>query len=263
MPVKPKTPDELMIMREAGRITALALQAVRDAIRPGVSTLELDAIAEDVIRRHDAIPAFLGYPPGSRNPFPATITASVNEELVHGIPSADRVLREGDIISIDCGAVYNGYVGDAAFTVGVGAVSEVAQRLLHVTETALYKGIEAARAGQQTSDVSRTIQAYVESHGFNVAREYTGHGVGRTMHEEPQVPNWWPSGRRRSRHFRSEPLVPGITFALEPMVMAGKPLTKTLDDQWTVVTRDGSLCAHYEHTIAITPDGPPMILTRV
>lgn len=261
MPVQPKTPEELLIMREAGRITALALQAVREAIRPGVNTLELDAIAEDVIRKHNAIPAFLGYPPGSKNPFPATITASINTELVHGIPREDRVLREGDIVSIDCGAVYQGYVGDSAFTAPVGEISEQAQRLLEVTEQALYKGIDAARAGKQTSDVSRTIQKFVEGHGFNVAREYTGHGVGRSMHEDPQVPNWWPASRKRSRHFRSETLVPGITFALEPMVMVGNPATRTLDDAWTVVIRDGSLSAHFEHTIAITPEGPPLILT--
>lgn len=261
MPVIPKTPDELIIMREAGRITALALQAVREAVKPGVNTLELDAIAENVIRKHNAIPAFLGYPPGSRNPFPATITASINDELVHGIPTEDRVLHEGDIVSIDCGAVYNGYVGDSAFSMGVGAISDDAQQLLDVTEQALYKGIEAALAGCETSDVSRAVQKYIEGFGYNVAREYTGHGVGRTMHEEPQVPNWWPAGRRRNRAFRSVTLVPGITFALEPMVMAGQAALKTLDDEWTVATRDGSLCAHFEHTIAITPDGAPVILT--
>ena len=261
MPVLPKTPEELIIMREAGRITALALQAVREAVRPGVTTLALNAIAEDVIRRHNAVPAFLGYPPGSRNPFPATITASINEELVHGIPADDRVLQEGDIISIDCGAVYQGFVGDSAFTMGVGAISEAAQRLLDVTEQALQAGIEAARVGHETRDVARTVQRFVEQHGFDVAREYTGHGVGRTMHEEPQVPNWWPAGRRRNRAFRSVPLAAGITFALEPMVMAGDPALRTLSDEWTVATRDGALCAHFEHTIAITPDGPPLILT--
>lgn len=260
MPVVPKTPDELVIMREAGRITALALNAVREAIKPGVNTLELDAIAEDVIRKHHAIPAFLGYPPGSRHPFPATITTSVNEELVHGIPSKDRVLHEGDIVSIDCGAVYKGYVGDSAFTIGVGAISEQAQRLLDVTEQALYKGIDAARAGHETSDVARTVQKFVEGHGFTVAREYTGHGVGRTMHEDPQVPNWWPAGRH-NRAFRSVTLVAGITFALEPMVIVGRPALHTLADNWTVATRDESLCAHFEHTIAITPDGAPLILT--
>lgn len=247
-------------MREAGRITALALQAVREAIRPGVNTKELDAIAEDVIRSHDATPAFLGYP-GRKTLFPASITASINEELVHGIPSEDRVLKAGDIVSIDCGAVYKGYVGDSAFTAGVGEISAQAKKLLEVTEEALYKGIEAARAGNDTSVISRTVQKFVEGHKFNVARDYTGHGVGREMHEEPQIPNWWPVGRQRQKRLRSVTLVPGITFALEPMVMVGRHVTKELSDGWTVITHDRSLCAHFEHTIAITPDGPPMILT--
>lgn len=261
MAVIVKTPQELIAMREAGRITALALQAVREAIRPGVSTLALDAIAADVIRSHNAHPAFLGYPPGSAHPFPATITASINEELVHGIPRADRILREGDIISIDCGAVYQGYVGDAAFTAGVGTISAEAQRLLDVTAQALEVAIDAARAGQPSSAISRAVQAFVEGHGFNVARDYTGHGVGRQMHEEPQVPNWWPAGRQANRRFRSVTLQPGMTIALEPMVMAGRPATQVLADRWTVITRDRSLCAHFEHTIAVTPAGPPLILT--
>jgi len=259
----PKTPEELMIMREAGRITALALQAMREAVAPGVSTKELDEIAAEVLRKHGATAAFLGYPPGSPYPFPATITASINHELVHGIPSEERILQEGDIISLDCGAIYNGYVGDAAFTMGVGTISPEAQRLLEVTEQALRIGIDKARAGNRTSDISRAVQAYVESQGFSVVREYTGHGVGRSMHEEPQVPNWWPAGRPRMRTWNSVRLIPGITFAIEPMVNAGRPETKVLEDHWTVVTRDGSLCAHFEHTVAITPDGPPIILTAL
>lgn len=258
-----KTPEELAIMREAGRITAMALQAMREAVRPGVSTKELDAIAAEVLRRHNAKPAFLGYPPGSPFPFPATVTTSINDELVHGIPSEDRILQEGDIISLDCGAIYKGYVGDAAFTMGVGKISEEAQRLLEVTEAALYHGIDLARAGVETRDVSRGIQAFVEERGYSVVREYTGHGVGRSMHEDPQVPNWWPSPRQRVRGWRSVRLEPGITFALEPMVNIGQPYTRVLDDHWTVVTADGSLCAHFEHTIAITPDGPPLILTAL
>lgn len=261
MAVVAKTPHELMIMREAGRITALALGAVREAIRPGISTLALDAIAADVIRRHNALPAFLGYPPRSAHPYPATITASINEELVHGIPRADRLLQDGDIISIDCGAVHQGYVGDSAFSMGVGTISAEAQRLLDVTEQALAVAIDAARAGQQSSVISRAVQTFVEAHGFNVVRDYTGHGVGRAMHEDPQVPNWWPAGRQVNRRFRSVLLVPGLTIALEPMVMAGRPQTRVLNDQWTVVTRDGSLCAHFEHTIAVAPEGPPLILT--
>lgn len=258
-----KTPEELLIMREAGRITALALQAMRDAIRPGISTKELDQIATDVLRKHNAKGAFLGYPPGSRYPFPAVVCASINEELVHGIPSKSRILKEGDIISIDFGAVYKGYVGDAAFTAGVGQISEQAQKLLDVTEQALHKGIDMARVGHETSDISKTIQKFVEGFGFNVVRNYTGHGVGRHMHEEPQIPNWWPSGRQRAQGWRSVRLEPGMTFALEPMVMVGRPETKELGDHWTVVTQDGSLCAHFEHTIAVTPDGPPLILTAL
>lgn len=260
MAVIPKTPNELLIMREAGRINALALKTMRDAIQPGVSTKMLDDVAAEVLRKHGAQAAFLGYPPNGPFPFPATITASINNELVHGIPSPDRILQEGDIISLDCGTIYNGYVGDSAFSMGVGKISEAAQRLLEVTETALKIGIDKARAGSETRDISRAIQKYVEGQGYSVVREYTGHGVGRTMHEDPQVPNWWPPGNPR-RGWRSVHLEPGVTFALEPMVNAGRPGTKTLDDHWTVVTRDGSLCAHFEHTIAIAPDGPPLILT--
>jgi methionyl aminopeptidase len=259
----PKTPEELIIMREAGRITALALHAMREAVRPGISTQELDAIAADVLRKHNATAAFLGYPPGGPHPFPATVTASINQELVHGIPSPDRILQEGDIISLDCGAVYQGYVGDAAFTVGVGQISDEAQKLLEVTEAALYTGIGQAQAGSETRSISRAIQQYVEGQGYSVVREYTGHGVGRTMHEDPQVPNWWPPSRKRQRGWQSVCLEPGVTFALEPMVNMGRPETEVLGDHWTVVTRDGSLCAHFEHTIAITPEGPPIILTTL
>lgn len=258
-----KTPEQLLIMREAGRINALVLQALREAVRPGISTKALDTIAADTLRKHGARPAFLGYPPGSAHPFPATITTSINEELVHGIPCEDRILQEGDIISLDCGTIYNGFVGDSAFSMGVGTISAEAQRLLQVTEEALYKGIDVARAGNLTSDISQTVQAFVERHGFSVVREYTGHGVGRTMHEDPQVPNWWPVGRPRNRAWRSVRLEPGITFALEPMVTQGRREVKTLSDHWTVVTQDGSLCAHFEHTIAITPEGPPLILTAL
>lgn len=258
-----KTPEELAIMREAGRINAMALQAMREAVRPGISTKELDRIAADVLHKHNAKAAFLGYPPGSPFPFPATVTTSINDELVHGIPSEDRILQEGDIISLDCGAIFKGFVGDSAFTMGVGTISDEAQRLLEVTEAALYHGIDLARAGAETSDISRAVQAYVEERGYSVVREYTGHGVGRSMHEDPQVPNWWPSPRHRARGWRSVRLEPGITFALEPMVNAGRPTTRVLDDHWTVVTVDGSLCAHFEHTIAITPEGPPLILTAL
>lgn len=263
MAVVRKTPEELLIMREAGRINARALQAMREAIRPGISTKELDTIAADVLRKHGATSAFLGYAPRGLPPYPATITASVNNELVHGIPRMDRVLQEGDIVSLDCGTVYQGYIGDSAFTAGVGTIADDVQKLLDVTEQALHKGIEMAQAGNMTSAISKTIQQFVESHGFSVVREYTGHGVGRTMHEEPQVPNWWPTSQRLQRRWHATKLEPGITFALEPMVNMGQPATKVLDDQWTVVTKDGSLCAHFEHTLAIMPDGPPMLLTTL
>jgi methionyl aminopeptidase len=240
-------------MREAGRIVALALEAVRAQIAPGVTTAELDAVAEEAIVSRNAIPAFKGVTQHEgQRPFPATITASINEELVHGIPGP-RKLREGDIISIDCGAIYEGFVGDAAFTAPVGEVDPEAQRLLAVTRQALQEGIGMMRPGNRTGDVSHAIQAYVEANGFNVVREYTGHGVGRLMWEQPQVPNYGTPGRGTK-------LRPGMTIALEPMVNAGSPATQVLSDQWTVATRDGRLCAHFEHSIAVTENGP-MILT--
>jgi methionyl aminopeptidase len=248
-----KSPSEIAQMRESGRIVALALQAVREQIAPGVTTAELDAVAEDVIRSHGAVPTFLGYTPHwGQKPFPATITASINEELVHGIPGS-RKLREGDIISVDCGATFKGFVGDAAFSAPVGQVSRSARRLMDVTEQALNVGIGMMRSGNRTGDVSSAIQRYVEKHNYSVVREYTGHGVGRAMHEQPQVPNYGTPGR-------GPQLRPGMTIALEPMVNLGKSATRVLPDQWTVATRDGKLCAHFEHTVAVTENGP-MILT--
>jgi len=253
-------------MREAGRIVARAHEAMREAVKPGVSTWELDQIAAKIFDQHGARPAFLGYPPGSKYPFPATITASVNTELVHGIPSKARILEAGDIISLDTGCHYQGFVGDAAFTWAVGTISEDAQKLLEVTEESLYVGIRAAKLGNELKDISTAIQTYVESNKFGVVREYTGHGVGAKMHEDPSVPNWWPSAkqmrilRRRRMGFRSAPLKAGMTIALEPMVTMGSPETKELDDHWTVVMKDGALSAHFEHTIAIV-DNEPLILT--
>jgi methionyl aminopeptidase len=249
-----KTPEEIAALREAGRITARALDAARRAVRPGVTTAELDAIAEDVIRSHDATPVFLHYPnPSYRDaPYPATITASINDELVHGIPSR-RKLKEGDILSIDCGCTYKGFVGDAAFTVGVGLISAEAGRLVRVTKEALDRAIEVSRAGNRLGDVSAAIQQYAEGYGYNVVREYTGHGVGREMHEDPLIPNW---GKPRTGVL----LRAGMTFAPEPMLMIGHPAVYVKRDLWTVVTRDHSLCAHFEHTIAVT-DGEAEILT--
>jgi len=254
-----KTPDEIAIMREAGRIVARAHQAMREAVRPGVSTADLDKIAETVIRDHGATPVFLNYPKLNAPNFPASITASINNELVHGIPSPKRVLKEGDIISLDTGCVYKGFVGDAAFTVGVGEIPATVQRLIDITEQALYVGIEASVMPHEIKDVCLAIQHFAERHGYSVARDYTGHGVGRNMHEEPQVPNWWPR-KAHKRGWQSYPLQPGMTYAIEPMVIAGRPETRELADKWTVVTKDGSLCAHFEHSIAIS-EGKPMILT--
>ncbi len=257
MAVHLKTPEEIAIMRAAGRIAAQVHQVMREHVRPGVTTRQLDRLAETVIRDHGATPAFLGYPKPDSPDFPASICASVNEELVHGIPGP-RALKEGDIISIDVGTIYQGFVGDAAWTYPVGEIAPAVQRLLDVTEEALWVGIRASRLPAETRDVALEVQRYVERQGYSVAREYTGHGVGRAMHEEPQVPNWWPHGSKHG--WRSVALQPGMVYALEPMVIAGRPDTRELKDKWTVIARDRSLCAHFEHTIAIT-DGEPLILT--
>src|SRR5512137_2964062 len=245
-----KSEKELVLMREAGRVNALALKTVREMIRPGVPTIDLDAAAEEVIRKHGGVPVFKGYP--GAYPFPATLCISINEELVHGFPSK-RKLREGDIVSVDCGTLLEGFVGDSAFSIGIGEISEKAQRLLQVTEGALYEGIAQMHPGNRTGDVSSAIQRYAEDHGFYVTREYTGHGVGRAMHEGPQVPNYGTPGR-------GVVLRPGMTIALEPMVLVGTPHTRVLPDQWTVVSADGTLTAHFEHSVAVT-SGEPLILT--
>jgi methionyl aminopeptidase len=249
-----KSAVEINKMRRASRIVAEVLQRMRDRVAPGVTTGELNELAEAVIRKHDAIPSFKGYPPGSAHPFPASICTSVNEELVHGIPGP-CVLHEGDIVSIDVGAILDGYHGDAAITLLVGQTSPEAERLLEVTEGALYTGIAAATEGNRSGDISAAIQSYVESRGYNVVREYTGHGIGRRMHEDPQVPNYGQSGT-------GVRLRKGMTIALEPMVLAGERHVRTLDDHWAVVSCDGKLTAHFEHTIAIT-DGEAEILTRM
>lgn len=246
-----KSPQEIEIMREAGRINALALQAVREAIKPGVTTARLDELAEAVIRDHGAIPAFLGYP--GPTPYPATINACINEEMVHGIPSK-RELKPGDLVSIDCGTVHKGFVADSAFSIGVGEISKEVRQLIEVTEKSLYIGIEKMIAGNRVGDISNAIQEYVESFGYHVPREYTGHGVGRSMHEGPQVPNYGLAGRGMI-------LRPGMTIAIEPMVLVGTPRTRVTADRWTVVSIDGSLTAHHEHSVAIT-DREPLILTR-
>lgn len=246
-----KTPQELSIMREAGRINAEALAAARAIIRPGVTTADLDAAAEEVLKKHGCYSPFKGYP--GPYPYPASTNVSVNYELVHGIPGK-RKLKEGDIVSVDCGTVFEGYVGDSAFTACVGTVTPEAQKLVDTTEGALYAGIEQMVAGNHIGDVSAAIQKFAESRGFYVTREYTGHGVGRAMHEGPQVPNYGTPGRGLV-------LRTGMTIAIEPMLLVGTPATRVLPDQWTVSSADGSLTAHYEHSIAVTDDGPLILTT--
>ena len=245
-----KSPAEIKIMREAGRINASVHAKVKELLQPGVTTADLNAAAEEVLKSHGCVSPFKGY---GYPPYPASITVSINDEMVHGIPRPKRTLKEGDIVSIDCGTVLEGFVADSAFTAGVGQISEEAKRLLEVTEAALYAGIKQMRKGKLTGDVSAAIQKYVESHGLHVTREYTGHGVGKDMHEGPQVPNYGAAGT-------GLPLKPGMTIALEPMVLIGTHETRVLPDKWTVVSADGSLTAHFEHTIAVT-EGEPQILT--
>jgi methionyl aminopeptidase len=247
-----KSQAEIALLRSAGHVNALALAAVREAVHPGVTTGELDAVAAEVIRKHGGKPAFLGVM--GAYPYPATITTSVNDELVHGIPGK-RKLKEGDIVSIDCGTILDGFVADSAFTMGVGEISAEAKRLLQVTEESLAIGIAQLREGNRVGDVGFAIQQFVEGQGYYLTREYTGHGVGRSMWEGPQVPNYGTKGR--GQVFRS-----GMTIALEPMVLVGTDRTKVLPDQWTVVSADGSLTAHFEHSVAIT-DGEPLILTVI
>ena len=256
-----KTAEELEIMRAAGRIVAIAHEEMWRAINPGITTAALNALANTVLRDHGAEPCFLGYAPGAHPPFPATITASVNDELVHGIPSTSRVLQEGDIIGLDIACFYQGFVGDAAFTRPVGEISRSARRLLHATETALQEAIAASVVGSKISEVAKATSKCAGRLGYSVAREYTGHGVGRSMHEEPQVPNWWHS-RKSKYKWENYDLEVGMTYAIEPMFIAGRPDLVELDDGWTVVTKDGSLTAHFEHTVAITLDGP-LILTAL
>lgn len=247
-----KTAQEIEIMRAAGKINAEALAAVRAVIRPGVKTADLNAAAEEVMRKYGVISPFKHYP--GAYPYPASTTISINDELVHGIPGK-RKLKEGDIVSVDSGVIYEGFVADSAFTAGVGQISEQAQRLLDVTEGALYAGIRQMVANHRVGDVSAAVQQYVESRGFSVTREYTGHGVGRHMHEGPQVPNYGIAGRGLL-------LRAGMTIALEPMVLVKSYRTRVLPDEWTVASEDGELTAHFEHSVAITEQGP-YILTVI
>lgn len=263
--IRLKAPHELELMRTAGRIVAEVHARMREMIDPGVTTADLDAIAEEIIRGHGAIPAFVGYPNAQDGPaFPATLCTSINDELVHGIPDPRRVLAEGDIISIDVGAVYKGYYGDSGWTYPVGQVAPSAQQLLEVTESSLWMGIAQARVGNRFIDISQAVQEHVESHQMSIVREYTSHGIGQQMHEEPQILNYVPETREATRMYpvMRRPLRSGMTIALEPMVNLGDWRTRQHDDLWTVSTADGSLSAHFEHTIAIT-DGDAEILTRL
>jgi methionyl aminopeptidase len=245
-----KSAREIELMAQGGKILHDTVETLRAAVRPGISTGELDEVAEEFIRSHEgAIPAFKGL-----YGFPGSICASVNSEIVHGIPSKKRVLKEGDIISVDVGVGYKGYFTDSATTVPVGEVGAEAQRLLDVTKQSLEAGIAAATLGNHIGDIGAAVQAVVESAGFSVVRDLVGHGIGVEFHEEPQVPNYGKPKRR-------EKLVAGLTIAIEPMVNVGGPTTKTLSDRWTIVTADGTLSAHFEHTVAITENGP-LVLTR-
>ena len=244
-----KSKHELKIMQKAGQISKAALLAAGDLVAPGVTTRQLDEAARRVIEKAGAKPAFLGY-----GGFPATICCSVNDEVIHGIPG-DRVIREGDIVSIDTGAIYEGYYGDNAATFGAGKISEEAQRLIDVTRQSFYEGIKFARKGQRISDISHAIGAYCEARGYGVVREFVGHGIGTKMHEAPEIPNFGAPGH-------GPRLMPGMTLAIEPMINRGTWKVKVLPDGWTVKTLDGSLSAHYENTVLIT-EGEPIILTSV
>jgi len=246
-----KSPPEIDRMRRAGRIVAGTIEAVLAAVRPGVTTADLDAVAEECIHDRGATPSFKGY-----RGFPASICASLNDEVVHGIPSPGRVLREGDILSLDFGAIWEGFHADSAVTVFVGEPpSAEAEKLVRVTEEALEAAIAQIRPGGRLSDISHAVEQVVEGAGFSVVREYVGHGIGRSLHEDPQIPNYGPPGR-------GPELRPGLVIAVEPMVNMGDWPTRVLADDWTVVTADGSLAAHFEHTIAVTEDGHEVLTAR-
>ena len=249
-----KSKKEIEQMREACRITALVYEVLEKEIHAGMTTLELDKIAEQIIREHGAVPAQKGYPSGIKGvpPFPATLCVSVNDEVIHGIPSKRTIIQEGDVVSIDLVTLKNGFHGDAARTFIVGKASKEAQKLVDITKQAFFEGIQFAKPGFRIGDISHRIGEFVESHGYNVVREFQGHGIGRQMHEDPGIPNYGKAGRGMR-------IEPGMTLAIEPMVMAGKPNILELDDGWTIVTEDGSLAAHYENTILITENEPEVL----
>lgn len=248
MAVSIKSPREIELMREAGRILELTHKEIEKAIKPGISTYEIDRIGEEVIRSYGCIPSFLNY-----NGFPASICISVNDQVVHGIPSKGKIIQEGDIVSIDAGVIYKGYQSDAARTHGVGEISKEASQLIEVTKQSFFEGIKFAKEGNHLFDISAAIGAYAESFGYGVVRDLVGHGIGAHLHEDPQIPNF--KQKRRGLKLQA-----GMTLAIEPMINAGRPDVEWLDDDWTVVTEDGSLSAHYENTVLITK-GEPEILS--
>ncbi|WP_026895023.1 type I methionyl aminopeptidase [Clostridiisalibacter paucivorans] len=241
-----KTPREVDKMRDAGKLTAETHFYLKDFIKPGITTKKLDEIAEDFIRKNGALPAFKGY-----GGFPGSICISINQEVVHGIPGP-RVINDGDIVSIDTGVILNGYYGDAARTYGIGNISEEHQELVDVTKESFFQGLKYAKVGYRLSDISNAIQKYVEDNGFSIVRDYVGHGIGQKMHEDPQIPNFGPPGR-------GPRLKPGMVLAIEPMVNAGAYHVDVLEDNWTVVTADNKVSAHYENTIVITEDEPEIL----
>jgi methionyl aminopeptidase len=244
-----KSPEEIKLMRESGRITAELCALLKEKIKPGITTLALDDLAVSFIRKKNAVAAFLGY-----RGYPKSVCISINEEVVHGIPGS-RVLQEGDIVGIDAGVIFGGFIGDMAFSAAVGKISAEAQKLLTVTEQSLYQGIAQAKPGHRLGDISHAVQEHAEKNGFSIVEQYVGHGVGRQLHEDPQVPNYGPAGC-------GPVLKEGMTLAIEPMVNAGTFEVEVLDDAWTVVTKDRKLSAHFEHTIAVTANGPE-ILTKI
>lgn len=246
-----KSEKEIELMRESGRILANVLEQLKSYVHPGISTLEIDRKCSEIIRSYDCIPSFLNY-----NGYPASICISVNDEVVHGIPTKDRILKDGDIVSLDCGVIYHGFHSDAARTVGVGEITKEARQLIEVTEQSFYEGIKFAKEGHHLHEISEAVQNYVESFGFSVVRDLVGHGIGRDLHEEPQIPNF-------SQKRRGPKLEAGMTLAIEPMVNAGRYDVYWLDDDWTVVTEDGSLSAHYENTILITGQEPEILTLRL
>lgn len=249
-----KSKREIELMREACRVTALTHKAIEEAIKPGMTTADIDRIAEQTMKKYGAISAEKGYDPGIRGvpPYPASTCISINDEVIHGVPSNKRVIKDGDIVSVDLVALKDGYNGDAARTYMVGNVSKAAQRLVEVTKQAFFEGIKYAKKGNRIGDISHAIGEYVKSQGYSVVREFQGHGIGKEMHEDPGIPNYGKAGKGIR-------LEPGMTLAIEPMVIQGKPNILELDDGWTIITEDGTLAAHYENTILITEKEPEVL----